>query len=50
MNALEIGVINRDIKAKQNFAHNHFYNILRLSDVLPSFPFTTSETMSHYYL
>ena len=24
--------------------HNHFYNILRLFDVLPIFPFTTSET------
>ena len=30
--------------------YNHFHNILRLSDVLPSFPFTTSETMRDYYL
>ena len=30
--------------------HNHFYNILRLFDVLPIFPFTTSETMRDYYL
>ena len=30
--------------------YNHFYNILRLFGVLPNFPFTTSETMSDYYL
>ena len=29
---------------------NQFYNILRLFDVLPNFPFTTSETMCDYYL
>ena len=29
---------------------NHFYIILRLFDVLPSFLFTTSETMRDYYL
>ena len=29
---------------------NHFHNILRLFDVLPNFPFTTSETMGDYYL
>ena len=29
---------------------DHFYNISRLFDVLPNFPFTTSETMRHYYL
>ena len=28
---------------------NHFH-ILRLFDVLPNFPFTTSETMGDYYL
>ena len=28
----------------------HFYNILRLFDVLPNFLFTTSETMRDYYL
>ena len=27
---------------------NHFYNILRLFDVLPNFLFTTSETMCDY--
>ena len=26
--------------------NNHFHNILRLFDVLPNVPFTTSETMS----
>ena len=25
--------------------YNHFHNTLRLFDVLPNFPFTTSETM-----
>ena len=29
---------------------NPFNNILRLFDVLPNFPFTTSETMGDYYL
>ena len=29
---------------------NHFDNILRPFDVLPNFPFTTSETMRDYYL
>ena len=31
-------------------SYNHFHNVLRLFDILPSFPFTTSETMRHYYL
>ena len=30
--------------------HNHFHNILRRFDVLPNFPFTTSEMMRDYYL
>ena len=30
--------------------YNHFHNILRLFNVLPNFPFTTSETMDDYYL
>ena len=29
---------------------NHFHNILRLFNVLPNFPFTTSEAMSNNYL
>ena len=29
---------------------NHFHNILRLFDVLPSFPFSTNETLRDYYL
>ena len=36
--------------AKENFANNHFPNILRLVDVLPNFPFTTRETIGDYYL
>ena len=31
-------------------SYNQFHNILRLFDVLPNFPFTTSETMGDYYL
>ena len=27
------------------YCYNQFHNILRLFDVLPNFPFTTSETM-----
>ena len=30
--------------------YNQLHNILRLLDVLPNFPFTTSETMVDYYL
>ena len=33
-----------------NNAYNQFHNILRLFDVLPSFPSTTSGTMCDYYL
>ena len=33
-----------------SLSHNHFHNILRLFDVLPNFPFTTSEAMCDYYL
>ena len=29
---------------------NYFHNILRLFDVLPNFPFMTSEAMPDYYL
>ena len=31
-------------KTKENFTDNPGYNILRLSDVLPHFLFTTNET------
>ena len=31
-------------------AHNDFHNVLRLFDVLPNFPFATSEMMCDYYL
>ena len=30
-------------KALENFAVNHFHNILRLFDVFPNFPFTTCD-------
>ena len=38
------------MKSKENFADYHFHNILRLFDVLKSFPFTTSKTIGNYYL
>ena len=38
------------MKAKENFADNQFYNILRLFDVLPNSPFTPDETTCDYYL
>ena len=31
---LRVEAFNKDIKAKENFAHNHFRNTLRLSDFL----------------
>ena len=31
-------------------AFNHFYDILRLSDVLPKFPSTINKMMRDYYL
>ena len=39
-------VRDRDMQS----TYNHFHNILRLFDVTPNFPFTTSETMDDYYL
>ena len=30
--------------------YNQFHNILRLFDLLPNFPSTTSEMMDDYYL
>ena len=38
------------IHCKALVSYSHFHNILRLFDVLPNFPFTTSETMRDYYL
>ena len=32
-----------------NKTYNHFNNNLRFFDVLPNFPFTTSETMRDLY-
>ena len=32
------------------WSYNQLRNTLRLFDILPSFPFTTSETMGDYYL
>ena len=37
-------------KVKEKFSGNHVNNISRICDVLPNFPFSTSETMHDYYL
>ena len=44
-------IINQGNK-KQNFCeekYNHGHNIMRIFDVLPNFPFTTSETKPDYW-
>ena len=43
-------VVNKNIKSEEHYADDQFHDILRLFDVLPSFPFTTSETMGNHYL
>ena len=45
-------IVKKNIKCEvqQAQCYNHFHNILRLFDVLPNFPFATSETMRNYYL
>ena len=45
---LKIGDFNKDINAKENFSDNLGHNNLRLFDVSPNFPFTTSETNCDY--
>ena len=37
------------LKYLKGASYNQFHNVLRLVDVLPNFPFTTSETMGDYY-
>ena len=44
LQVLTIAAVIKDIKRKENFADNHDHNILRLLDVLSSFPFTPKET------
>ena len=47
----KFGPTNQNCQFKLKFGtYHHFYNILRLVDVLPSFPFTTRQTMRDYYL
>ena len=47
---IEAKVLYSELRKYGNLFHNHFHNILRLFDVLPNCPFTTSETMRDYYL
>ena len=42
--------IDLDLEIYHMGTNNHFHNIVRIFDVLPNFPFTTSETMRDYYL
>ena len=42
-------ILNIMLKIRQGDYH-HFHNIFRLFDVLPNFPYTTSETMRNYCL
>ena len=41
----ELNIFDKNMKT-----NNHFYNILRIFEVLPIFFFTSSETMLDYYL
>ena len=43
-------VVHKSIKREKKIGRQYFHNILRLFDVLPDFPFTTSETNVDYYL
>ena len=43
-------VVNKEKKAKENFADSHFHNTFRHFDVLPNYPSATSETMCNYYI
>ena len=40
----------RILKSKEDFSDNQVHNIVRLFNVLPNFPFSTSGTISDYYL
>ena len=44
LQVLTIAAVIKDIKRKENLADNHDHNILRLLDVLSSFPLITKET------
>ena len=48
MTAVEILVVNRNIKGKRKFRGIQCHNILKHFDILPNFPFTTNETMTNY--
>ena len=39
-------VVRKDIKSKRKLCRHSFFNILRHFDVLPNYPFVTSEKMS----
>ena len=41
---------NKNIKNRKNLTEYQFYQILRLFDVLASFPFTKSEARGNCYL
>ena len=43
-------VVSTFTKKLYFLSYNQLHNTLRLFDILPNFPFTTSETMGDYYL
>ena len=45
-----LGDLNKKFSPLKKSIHNHFHIIFRHFDVLPTFLFTTSETMGDYYL
>ena len=50
IDALSLLEVFRSIHVLSYACYSHFQNILRLFDVLPNFPFTTTEMMPDYYL
>ena len=42
--------LETETRGEHVFTCTFFNNILRLFDILPNFPFTTSDAMRDYYL
>ena len=40
----------RTLRGKENYADNPGHNIMRIFDLLPNFPFLTSERKPDYYI
>ena len=48
MRMKKLVIIKKNFEFFSQLSCNHFNNILRLFHVLPSFPFTTNETIHNY--